>query len=90
MKFIKQIIFDMNVVAISIIFSVTMTISYVRINTTLKGYAIGELKNRESDLIERRSRLKMLLARLTKKESLLKLINSKDGQKQSGKSLASR
>ena len=45
--------------------------SYIRIETTLIGYKIGELKSSESSSIEERNHLRMKLAKLTSKESLL-------------------
>ena len=43
---------------------------YFRTQATLTGYKLGELKGREAELLEERSRLKVRLATLTTKESL--------------------
>lgn len=53
------------------LFSIAFFRCYVRINTTLIGYRIGQLKGSESELLEERSRLRMKLAKLTTKDSLL-------------------
>lgn len=53
-------------------FSATFMRSYLRTQSTLIGYSLGELKGRESELLEERSRLRMKLASLTTKKQLLK------------------
>lgn len=47
--------------------------SYVRIQTTLIGYELGDLKDKEASLLERRSHLQMELAKLTTKTHLTAL-----------------
>lgn len=44
---------------------------HLRVQTTMVGYDIGRLKTREGRLLEERSELKMELARLTTKNSLM-------------------
>ena len=47
--------------------------AYVTIQTTLLGYKIGQIKQNETDLLESQSLLKMELAKLTRRESLMNL-----------------
>lgn len=54
--------------------------TYMRIQTTLIGYRIGELKNLESHELERLSRLKMKLAKLTSLENLTILSSGQQGR----------
>lgn len=49
---------------------------YIRIQTTSVGYELGALKTQEAELLEEKAQLKMDLATLTTKASLLKIINS--------------
>ena len=57
-----------------IVFGVVVAVAFVRIHirnrTTILSYEIGRLKKRELMLLERRSHLKMQLARITSKEHL--------------------
>lgn len=57
-----------------LIFGVAVAVAFVRIHirnrTTILSYEIGRLKKRELILLERRSHLKMRLARITSKEHL--------------------
>ena len=43
---------------------------HLRVQTTMVGYEIGRLKNKEGKLLEDRSELKMELARMTTKHAL--------------------
>ena len=45
--------------------------AYVRIQTTLIGYRIGQLKQAESELLETQSTLKMELAKISTRQNLL-------------------
>jgi regulator of replication initiation timing len=73
------------------VFSFGIGVAYLRIQSTLIGYQLGELKDRETALLEQRSRLKMELAKLTKKENLTILASDKSNSQQNrGKTLASR
>lgn len=47
--------------------------SYIKIQTTIIGYQIGQKKQLESELLENQSTLKMDLARLTTRQSLTQL-----------------
>ncbi|WP_132314473.1 hypothetical protein [Pseudobacteriovorax antillogorgiicola] len=51
--------------------------AYMRIQCTLVGYQIGDLKDQESRLMDERSSLKMTLAKLTSKQNLT-ILASKD------------
>jgi hypothetical protein len=44
--------------------------TYLRIHTTLLGYEIGRLKSEEAELLEERSHLQMLYAKLTTRAHL--------------------
>ena len=46
---------------------------YIRTQTTLVGYDLGELKEQEADLLEQLSRKKMSLAAISTKSNLKKL-----------------
>lgn len=72
-------------------FCVALLIAYLRIQSTLIGYQLGELKDREAFLLEQRSRYKVDLAKLTKKENLTILASRSNSSKSNDeKSLASR
>ena len=47
----------------------------LRIQTTVLGYKIASLKEKEAELLEQRSRLKMEYAKLTSKENLAKKLS---------------
>ena len=47
--------------------------AYITIQTTLIGYKIGQIKQTEADLLESQSSLKMELAKLTRRETLINL-----------------
>lgn len=61
------------------LFGVVVIIAFARIHirnrTTILSYEIGRLKKQELMLLERRSHLKMRLARITSKEHLQVLAN---------------
>ncbi len=59
--------------------------AFIKIQTTIVGYRIGQMKQLESELLENQSTLKMDLARLTTRQSLgqLALKNATQGAKQS-------
>ncbi len=57
---------------------------YTRVDTTLLGYKIGELKKRESFLLEKNSQLRVELAKISSKSHLLNLAKyEKDPKKAS-------
>jgi hypothetical protein len=58
--------------------------AYVRIQTTLIGYRIGQLKQAESELLETQSTLKMELAKISTRQNLLQTSMRTDGQKREG------
>lgn len=49
---------------------------YVRVQSTLIGYAIGKLKTTESQLLQERSELQMNYAKLTTRDHLLYIIET--------------
>ena len=57
----------------AIFFAVAFARTHVRNQSTLLGYEIGRLKKQEVILLERRSYLKVQLARITAREQLLTL-----------------
>lgn len=54
-------------------FSLASVKAYITIQTTLIGYKIGQMKQTEADLLESQSTLKMELAKLTRRESLMNI-----------------
>ena len=50
---------------------------HLRVQTTLIGYELGQLKNKEAELLEQSSYLKMQLAKLTTKKHLTLMAESK-------------
>ncbi len=58
-------------------FSLALTQSYIRTQTTILGYEVGRLKTQEIELLKKRSLLTMEIAKLTTKESLLSLLEQK-------------
>ena len=56
-----------------IFFALALARTHVRNHATLLGYEIGRLKRQEVSLLERRSYLKVQLARITAREQLLAL-----------------
>jgi hypothetical protein len=61
----------------AVIFSLAFARVHMRVETTLIGYEIGQLKSEEAKLLENRSHLRMLHAKLTTKEHL-KLMAAKN------------
>jgi hypothetical protein len=47
--------------------------AYITIQTTIIGYKIGQMKQTETDLLESQSTLKMELAKITRRESLMSI-----------------
>jgi hypothetical protein len=54
-------------------FSLAFSRSFLRIQTTLIGYELGDLKLLEGNLLEQRAQLQMELAKITTKEHLMLL-----------------
>ncbi|MDD9950540.1 MAG: hypothetical protein OXT67_03150 [Zetaproteobacteria bacterium] len=70
MRFVYQSLF------FALLFSLTYASFqlHARMQLTFLGYAIGQLKLEEADLLKQRSILKMEAARLSQKEALLRRI----------------
>ena len=73
-----------------IVFSVALLTAYIRVSATMTGYAIGELKDKEFELLEEKSRLKMKIAKLTRKENLMILAKRMDKKGVKQEELASQ
>ena len=58
-------------------FIIAFSTSYIRINTTLIGYEIGQLKKEEVSLLKKRSLLTMKHAKITTKQHLLSIVSTK-------------
>jgi len=83
--------FSVSACLLLLAFCMALTIASLRIQSTLIGYQLGELKDQEAHFLEQRSRLKVDLAKLTKKENLTILASrTLDGQSNDENSLASR
>ncbi|NRA65750.1 MAG: hypothetical protein HRU19_14770 [Pseudobacteriovorax sp.] len=78
--------YDIGIFILSI--TICLFSSYFNISSTTLGYKIGETKQTEIDLIERRSLLESELAKITSKSSLKQLSIPTEGPKD-GKILAS-
>ena len=69
-------------------FAIVLGLSFVRVHlrmqTTLLGYELGELKSRESSLLEARDARRVELAKLTAKSTLLMLSNEQKPTKSIG------
>jgi Kef-type K+ transport system membrane component KefB len=63
-----------------LVFAAALLTAYIRVSATMTGYAIGELKDREFELLEEKSRLRMKIAKLTRKENLMILAEKVDEQ----------
>ena len=61
----------LSVSLILMLFVAALTRSYIRIQTTLIGYELGELKMLEENMLEQRAQLQMELAKITTKEHLM-------------------
>lgn len=70
------------------IFSFAFIRVHLRVQTTLIGYEIGKLKAQEAQLLESRSQLRMVHAKLTTKDHLSLMANKNLGQKGKPTSLA--
>lgn len=83
--------FSVSASLLILAFCMALTIAYLRIQSTLIGYQLGELKDQEAHFLEKRSRLKVDLAKLTKKENLTILASrNPDCKSNDENSLASR
>ncbi|MGE0171623.1 MAG: hypothetical protein AB7T49_02510 [Oligoflexales bacterium] len=69
----RTILGNSKILAFSLLLTVVTTSfarSYLRIETTLIGYELGSLKDKESLLLEKRGRLQMELAKISDKDHL--------------------
>lgn len=76
--------------AFFIIFLVSLTRVHFRVQTTMIGYELGQLKDNEAKLLEQRSYLKMEIAKLTTKSRLTMVASSEDHLSKKSGTLASR
>lgn len=60
-----------------VLFSMAFSRAYVRTESTLLGYKLGAMKSYENKLLENRSYLRSELAKLTRKNKLMKLAKIK-------------
>lgn len=72
------------------VFSGALMTAYIRVSATMTGYAIGELKDKEFELLEEKSRLRMKIAKLTRKENLILLASRIKKSNKEQKELASQ
>ncbi|MFY7930155.1 MAG: hypothetical protein ACOVS5_14880 [Oligoflexus sp.] len=78
MKLVRSRIWSkLPLVLLLSLFLLASTKAYIRIETTLLGYRIGEMKQTEAELLETQSTLKMELARITTKHNLRQLAGTK-------------
>ncbi len=59
-------------------FGVASIKAYIKIQTTVIGYRIGQKKQNEAELLEKQSYLKMELAKLTTKQNLIEMTQRND------------
>lgn len=64
--------------SLTLIFCSALARIHLRVQTTLVGYDIADLKEQESKLLEERSLLKMQLSKLTTKKHLMLMSDSID------------
>ncbi|MBC7530343.1 MAG: hypothetical protein H7318_02130 [Oligoflexus sp.] len=67
----KKLWYQAPLAILATLFLVASMKAYVRIQTTLIGYRIGQFKQMESELLETQSTLKMELAKISTKQNLL-------------------
>ena len=79
---LKKLWYQAPLAILATLFLVACLKAYVRIETTVIGYRIGQLKQSESELLETQSTLKMDLARLTTRQNLMQI--SKGGENNEG------
>ena len=75
--------------SLGIIFVLAFFCLHVRIQTTLVGYELGQLKKQESLLLEKRSHLQMKLAKITSRANLAIMASTTSAPKATA-SLAAR
>ena len=75
---VSQIWSKLPLVLLLVGFSVAFGKVYIKTQTTLLGYRIGQSKQIEAEMLESQSTLKMELAKLTTRESLVGLAGKSD------------
>ena len=79
----------LDISLLSIVLVLSLFTAYMRIQSTLVGYKIGDLKDDESRYLDQVSGLRMELAKLTSKKNLTILASREAGNKDPFKALAS-
>jgi hypothetical protein len=93
MGMLRMLFGNKKIVCFSLLFTVVTTSfarSYLRIETTLIGYELGSLKDKESIVLEKRGRLQMELAKISDKDHLQLLANAHEGEAGLGAFLAAK
>lgn len=70
----KKIWYQAPFAILATLFIVASLKAYMRIETTLIGYKIGQFKQMESELLETQTTLKMELAKISTKQNLLQTV----------------
>jgi len=65
-------------ITFSVLFMLAFTKVHLGVQSTIVGYRLGQLKASEAEVLERRSQLQMQLAKLTTREHLTLLAESKE------------
>ena len=76
----KKLWYQAPLAILATLFVVASLKAYVRIQTTLIAYRIGQFKQMESELLESQSTLKMELAKISTKQNLLQTTNGQGVQ----------
>jgi hypothetical protein len=76
---LKKLWYQAPLAILATLFVVASLKAYIRIQTTLIGYRIGQFKQMESELLETQSTLKMELAKISTKQNLLQTVNEGRG-----------
>lgn len=77
--FFKKLWYQAPFAILATLFVVASLKAYVRIQTTLIGYRIGQFKQMESELLETQTTLKMELAKISTKQNLLQAVSRGEG-----------
>lgn len=79
MRFSMQGLWSKLPLAVLVTFFLLASVkAYIKIQTTLIGYRIGQKKLMEAELLEQQSSLKMELAKITTKQSLIETSSLQD------------
>ena len=76
----SQIWSKLPLILLLVCFGVAFGKVYIKTQTTLLGYSIGQSKQIEAEMLESQSTLKMELAKLTTRESLVSIASKSDLQ----------